>query len=513
MRAGRRGPPRLPVISIVTDMTNLFGSAGIYDNPTKEGVAWERPASFEIFYPDGREGKQVNCGLRIQGGSSRTPANSPKHSFRVLFKDLYCDETAVSAVSRQPSRRVRHRRAPGRLQQHWFHWDSTQRARTQYIPDQWARDTQLAMGPPLRARVLSPTSTSTPLLGRLIVRRPTARWPRPYLGARRRTGTRQQRRSGEGDKVAWTNLQALANAGLTSLSAYAAVQACASHQPGRLHDHEPVRRNSDWDAHNWYAAGGARPTPFPVLFVGSERMLEATNTNVLGLDNANNPSRVFTRLMQNAEYRCSSPTGFTGTWFNRRRIDRRGGLEPLGGAAHGGRRGPDRRECAMGDYRRDVHPYSNGPYQLTILTGNTRRSTPAARLQFPGRGTVLLAHTDPRTGIPPSPLDFAPHAAGSTDRSPSRSPQPRGSITRSTARIRGLWHGHAYGPFLTRPGLARPVDAAAGTRAQRNQLERDGRAVFLDTHPSPLRIGEILAIPAPRPAARIPPRTSSFSKS
>ena len=50
---------------------DLFGTRGIYVNSTNEGVAWERPASAELLYPDGREGFQINCGLRIQGGARR----------------------------------------------------------------------------------------------------------------------------------------------------------------------------------------------------------------------------------------------------------------------------------------------------------------------------------------------------------------------------------------------------------------------------------------------------------
>ena len=48
----------LPTISIVIEMDNLFSdSTGIYDNPTQEGVNWERPASMEWIDPDGGPGR------------------------------------------------------------------------------------------------------------------------------------------------------------------------------------------------------------------------------------------------------------------------------------------------------------------------------------------------------------------------------------------------------------------------------------------------------------------------
>ena len=64
-------------------------SRGIYANPPREGVAWERPVSAELLYPGGKEGFQTNCGLRIQGGSSTRNWKVIKLSMRLLFKGDY----------------------------------------------------------------------------------------------------------------------------------------------------------------------------------------------------------------------------------------------------------------------------------------------------------------------------------------------------------------------------------------------------------------------------------------
>ncbi len=80
----------IPAMSLVTTNDDMFGSQrGIYANPTREGDQWERPASVELIYPDGRKGFQINCGVRIQGGYFRTPSASFKKSFRLLFKGIY----------------------------------------------------------------------------------------------------------------------------------------------------------------------------------------------------------------------------------------------------------------------------------------------------------------------------------------------------------------------------------------------------------------------------------------
>ncbi len=79
----------IPSISLVTDLRNLFDSqTGIYVNARSQGQMWERPVSIELIYPDGSPGFQINGGLRIRGGYSRSASN-PKHAFRLFFGPEY----------------------------------------------------------------------------------------------------------------------------------------------------------------------------------------------------------------------------------------------------------------------------------------------------------------------------------------------------------------------------------------------------------------------------------------
>jgi hypothetical protein len=87
----------LPAASIVTDLPNLLnigGSQGIYSNPYNRGFAWERPASLEWINPpapgspNGTSEFQIDAGLRLRGGFSRSTDN-PKHSFRFFFRGDY----------------------------------------------------------------------------------------------------------------------------------------------------------------------------------------------------------------------------------------------------------------------------------------------------------------------------------------------------------------------------------------------------------------------------------------
>jgi len=80
----------LPTLSVVSDPRDLWDrSRGIYSNPGPRGDDWERPASAELLFADGRPGFQVNCGIHIHGNISRQNDFTPKHSFRLAFRGKY----------------------------------------------------------------------------------------------------------------------------------------------------------------------------------------------------------------------------------------------------------------------------------------------------------------------------------------------------------------------------------------------------------------------------------------
>ncbi len=83
------GLKAIPTISIVMDPEDLFGAErGIYVNSGQRGRAWEHPTSVEIIEPDGTT-FQADSGIRIHGFSWRFHSNSPKHGFRLEFRDEY----------------------------------------------------------------------------------------------------------------------------------------------------------------------------------------------------------------------------------------------------------------------------------------------------------------------------------------------------------------------------------------------------------------------------------------
>jgi hypothetical protein len=134
----------LPSLSLVSAPEDLFDATrGVYANPLGTGEAWERPASAELLWADGRPGIQIDCGLRIAGKWSRLPDSTAKHSFSLRFR------------SRYGTPRLRYPLFPGSpvtsfdtLRLRAGHVDTFNYAplKAQFIHDQWARDTQREMG-------------------------------------------------------------------------------------------------------------------------------------------------------------------------------------------------------------------------------------------------------------------------------------------------------------------------------------------------------------------------------
>ena len=93
------GIAKLPVLSIVTDDSNLWGTTGIMEvsprNTNKRGIAWERPTSAEWILSD-NSGFQIDAGIRVQGGGYVRDRYDPngslpfsKYSFRLYFRGDY----------------------------------------------------------------------------------------------------------------------------------------------------------------------------------------------------------------------------------------------------------------------------------------------------------------------------------------------------------------------------------------------------------------------------------------
>jgi len=388
----------IPTLSIVMELKDLYDpSQGIYANPKNSGAEWERPASVELIYPDGRRGFQVNCGIRIQGGWNRRPEECPKHSFRLLFKKKYgaaslkfplFGDTGVREFETIILR--------GGCNNTWLHWSGEERRRADFVRDQWMRDTVRTMGH-LSARGFFAHLYLNGLYWGLYnpCERPSAPFVAAHLGG---TAKDYDSRNGvqilEGDKTAWNQMLALANAGLSGDREFQAMQELLD-VPGFI-DYMIANfygANADWDrASNWYAARRRNPPGKFQFFVwDGERTLEAVDANSMEFDDDESPPRLFHKLRANAEFRLQFGDRVQRHLFNG------GALTPEISAARF-RAWSDQIDGAVaaesarwGDYRRDVHPYKTGPYELYTRDDHWRPEIKRLFAQyFPRRTAVVL---------------------------------------------------------------------------------------------------------------------------
>ncbi len=136
----------IPTLSIVMDVDDMFGSQGIYANPTNSNL--EEAASLELIHPDGTQGFQIDAGLKIQGGAFRSFGLTKKKSFRFKFQKQYGAaklEYPLFGPDATDSFDTITLRMEANDGWQWSDGDNTNRL---YARDEWNRRTQLAMGQP-----------------------------------------------------------------------------------------------------------------------------------------------------------------------------------------------------------------------------------------------------------------------------------------------------------------------------------------------------------------------------
>ncbi len=388
----------LPALSLVIAPEDLFeAKRGIYAHPRETGGEWERAASVELIHPDGSPGFQANAGARIQGGWNRRPEESPKHSFRIVFKKKYGPgKLRYPLYGAEGAQEFDEFILRAGCNNTWLHWSGAERRRGEFLRDQWMRDTYAAMGhPSARGRFVhlflnglywglyNPTE------------RPSAPFVAGHLGGKpEHYDVRNADNVLEGDDVAWRKLFELVNAGVNGAPEYAAVSRLVN--VPRLIDYLILNfygANADWDrGSNWYAARRRRPAgPFQFFVWDGERTLEAVTDNSMAADDDLSPTRLFHRLRLNAAFRHEFGQRA------RRHLSAGGALSPHA-AAERYRRLASQIEQAViaesarwGDYRRDVHRYKEGPYELYTRDDHWRPEVQRLlKDYFPRRSEAVL---------------------------------------------------------------------------------------------------------------------------
>lgn len=411
----------IPSISIVTNPDYLFshstdnetGGIYIYTCPSGKGIGagWERPASIEYFDPKNKSRFQINCALQIHGGASRVPEKTPKHSFRIEFKTkygpskleypLFEQKTAVSQFNSLVLR--------ANFGYTWLHWSPTERKNPKYVQDSWAKDTQLEMGYPSAHSKFVHLFLNGLYWGMYnLSERVDESFMASYLKGKTADFDiiKDYTEAAAGDLNIWNAMMTMANQGLSDNAAYQKIQ--GNNPDGKrnmlLEPYIDVQNladymllnfyggNNDWDHHNWIAARN-RINPekgFKFFSWDAEHLFTSSTIDVTKENNANCPSRLFTKLKDNSDFRILVADR-AKKWFFADGV-----LSPQKVAARYELRTKEIEKAIIaesarwGDYRRDVHPRDTDndlytPEKYWVKTLNWLNNT-----YFPNRTELVI---------------------------------------------------------------------------------------------------------------------------
>ena len=141
MLQGFKETPSISISMPATDFVNL------YANSTSQGLERSCSAEFIPAENDSRPAFQEHCGLKVQGGASRNPSSSPKHSLSFRFRTEYgagrLGQVLFPEVDVDNFNSIALRAG---YNNSWIHRDSGQRSRGSMIRDQWMRESLRDMG-------------------------------------------------------------------------------------------------------------------------------------------------------------------------------------------------------------------------------------------------------------------------------------------------------------------------------------------------------------------------------
>jgi hypothetical protein len=371
----------LPIVSLVTDKNNLFNNVndsatggiyiftGVYGGT---GSNWERPVSFEYFSSKDSTSIQSDAGLELHGSASRLPEKSPKHSFKIAFKQEYGPtKLKYHLFGKSEASSINSFYLRSGFGFSWIHWDNNNRNMSVYARDEWAKRTQKKMGDPSGNTQHAHLFINGLYWG---LYNPTEKidddFCESYLGG---DETEWDVFRMEEMNAVWKDMCTLAAGG--SDTVYQQIQ--GNNPDGTPNPtFEPLLDvenfidymilnfyggNDDWDHHNWIAARN-RVTPgkgFRLFCWDSESLLLSTTSNLIGEYNKNCPSDLFQNLRKNP--------AFCRLWGDRiqKHCFNNGALTPTQAAETFTQLitpiedGLYAEAARWGDYRRDVHRYSS----------------------------------------------------------------------------------------------------------------------------------------------------------
>jgi hypothetical protein len=220
----------LPIISVVTDRANLFDPAiGMYLNPAARGEAWERPASVELITTGGVEDWHAAAGIHVMGLTSRRLDVTPKLNFMLVFSRQYGDTWLTEPFfGRDGPNRIKRIALRTNTRDSWL-YEYYGYGTATYIADGFAQAAHLDSGEPATRHRYCHVFLNGIYWGLYdATQRPESHWAETTFGGEDEdydvVNLCCGNRLDSGDFVEWEQLLNASRAGLSSASAYQAVQ-------------------------------------------------------------------------------------------------------------------------------------------------------------------------------------------------------------------------------------------------------------------------------------------------
>lgn len=438
------GFQQLPIVSIATAPGNLFShevdsiTGGIYIHtgaPVGSGVGrdWTRPVSLELFGGPMAHDLTVDCALKLHGGHSRLPEKTPKHAFRLQFKGKYgASKLHYPVFGEEGAEKYESLVLRTFFGNSWVHHDETNRQRGQYTRDLWARATQQRMNMPHSKGQAVHLFLNGLYWGiyNLCERLDAEHCAYNYGGKKSQYDVIKVEET-ESEKIvaadgtldAWNEMRSTTEK-ISSTNTAALYRLEGRNESGvrdtsihplldidNLMDYMLINfyaGNTDWDSHNWLAfrprEGEAQG--FRFFCWDTEMIFGSSSEDVTGKNTSAKPSHLLQCILRN-------PLGRQR--FNHRihlAMKSGGILSPEGvvevwDSLYHGIDHAIYDECARwGDYRRDIHPYTQQGHRYRINTYFMNERNRLLTQYFPVRTQKVLNQLEARGWYTPDTDDY-----------------------------------------------------------------------------------------------------------
>ncbi|MGD2095823.1 MAG: lamin tail domain-containing protein, partial [Phycisphaerales bacterium] len=363
----------IPTISIATDKNNLFSHesdseyGGIYiytGHSITGGRGWERPVSAEFFTQEGLKEFQLNCGIRIQGGENRRPNKSPKHSFSLRFRGQYGPtKLNFKLFDNWPVNSFDTIQFRGVFNNAWTHWSPDQRRRTQYIRDQWMRDALTDMGHKDAGQGFFVHLYLNGIYWGVfnLQERPVSAHYAAYNGGEEDSiDAINGGRATDGTVAAWNETRSIISGrnwediqqvlDVDNFIDWTLLNLAVSNQD--------LKNNGNWRA----AGGGQQRRPWHFYSWDAEHAIEGVTQS--GTSPSSDPTSFFNYLDDIEEFRVRFGDRVHKHLFNNGALTSQRNIQRWLERADELDLAVIAESARWGDYRRDMHSYSSGPYYL-----------------------------------------------------------------------------------------------------------------------------------------------------